>query len=52
MLYHIFNTSLGLSNEQGTWKQLFKESTVVCRRLGWEGQDEIHKLHFCPDLVL
>lgn len=39
MLYHIFSTSLGLSKEQGTWKQLFKESTVVSRRLGWEGQD-------------
>lgn len=52
LLYHIFSTSLGLSKEQGTWKQLFIESTAVSRRLGWEEQEEIHKLHFLPDLVL
>lgn len=52
MLYHIFSTSLELSKEQGTWKQLFIESTADSRRLGWEGQHEIHKLHFFPDLVL
>lgn len=52
MLYHIFSTSLELSKEQGTWKQLFIESTADSRRSGWEGQHEIHKLHFFPDLVL
>lgn len=52
MLYQIFSRSLGFSKEQETLKQLFIESTAVSRRLGWEGQDEIHKLYFCPDLVL
>lgn len=52
VLYHIFSTSLKLSKEQGTWKQLFIESTAVSRRLEWAGQYEIHKLHFFPDLVL
>lgn len=36
LLYHVFSTSLGLSKEQGTWKQLFIETTAVSRSLGWK----------------